>query len=69
MFACQECGYRFRTVKAAERAAFGDDGCPKCGSSDVDLAPATLRAKATPKRSPRGRDEPVTEVQIFDPNV
>ena len=30
MFACQECG---------QRAAFGDEGCPDCGSSDIDLAP------------------------------
>jgi len=36
-FACQECGHKFRTVKAAEKAAFGDDGCPKCGGSDIDL--------------------------------
>ena len=33
---CQECGYKFRNASAAEKAAFGDDGCPKCGSSDVD---------------------------------
>lgn len=38
-FACVECGHKFRTVKAAERAAFGDEGCPKCGGSDIDLAP------------------------------
>ena len=36
-FKCQECGHKFRTVKAAERAAFGDNGCPKCGGSDIDL--------------------------------
>lgn len=36
-FACTECGHKFRTIKAAERAAFGDKGCPKCGSSDIDL--------------------------------
>lgn len=35
-FYCQECGHHFRTVKAAEKAAFGDDGCPKCGGSDID---------------------------------
>lgn len=38
-FACVECGHKFRTLASAERAAFGDDGCPKCGSSDIDLAP------------------------------
>lgn len=36
-FACQECGRKFRTVKAAESAAFGNEGCPKCGGSDIDL--------------------------------
>lgn len=39
-FACMECGYKFRTIKAAERAAFGELGCPKCGGSDIDLAGA-----------------------------
>jgi hypothetical protein len=36
-FYCQECGYHFKTLKAAEKASFGDDGCPKCGGSDVDI--------------------------------
>ncbi len=36
-FACMECGHKFRTVKAAEKAAFGEKGCPKCGGSDIDL--------------------------------
>jgi hypothetical protein len=36
-FACQECGHKFKTVKAAEKASFGDAGCPKCGGSDIDL--------------------------------
>ena len=40
-FACQECGHKFRTVKAAERAAFGDAGCPSCGGSDIDLGSPT----------------------------
>jgi predicted nucleic acid-binding Zn-ribbon protein len=47
-FACVECGHRFRTVKAAERAAFGADGCPKCGSADIDLrSEAPVASKAT----------------------
>lgn len=37
-FACMECGHKFKTTKAAERAAYGDKGCPKCGGSDIDLA-------------------------------
>ncbi len=39
MFKCNECGKKFKTVKAAERAAFGDNGCPKCGGSDIDIDP------------------------------
>jgi len=35
LFACQECGKKFYSVKSAENAAFGD-GCPKCGSTDIE---------------------------------
>ena len=42
-FACMECGHKFKTIKAAEKASFGDAGCPKCGGSDIDL-----RAERTP---------------------
>jgi len=35
---CQECGHVFRTLKAAERASFGPDGCPNCGGADIDLS-------------------------------
>jgi predicted nucleic acid-binding Zn-ribbon protein len=34
-FKCQECGRRFRTVAAAERAV--DKGCPGCGGVDIDV--------------------------------
>lgn len=37
-FACMECGHKFKTIKAAEKAAFGDKGCPKCGGADIDIA-------------------------------
>lgn len=37
LFACQECGKNFYTVASAERASFGDHGCPKCGGSDIDV--------------------------------
>jgi len=30
-----ECGRKFRTAKAAEKAA--RDGCPGCGGVDVDI--------------------------------
>ena len=35
MFRCLECGKKFRTVKAAERASH--NGCPGCGGVDIDL--------------------------------
>ncbi len=34
-FKCMECGRKFRTAKAAERAA--DKGCPGCGGVDIDM--------------------------------
>lgn len=37
LFACQECGRAFYSTRAAERASFGDDGCPGCGGSDIDI--------------------------------
>lgn len=38
LFECRECGRKFRTVKAAQAAMFGDRGCPGCGGSDIDVA-------------------------------
>ncbi|HEY7154847.1 MAG TPA: hypothetical protein VH575_12870 [Gemmataceae bacterium] len=38
MFACLECGKKFRTARAAERAA--NEGCPECGGVDIDSDPA-----------------------------
>jgi predicted nucleic acid-binding Zn-ribbon protein len=37
MFQCLECGKKFSDGAAAERAA--DEGCPKCGSVDIDDGP------------------------------
>lgn len=34
---CMECGHKFKTLKAAHRAAYGNTGCPGCGGSDIDL--------------------------------
>ena len=46
LFACQECGKKFKTVKAAEKAAWS--GCPKCGGLDIDLyVPKTETPKET----------------------
>jgi hypothetical protein len=47
-FACQECGYKFRTLAAAERASFGPDGCPKCGGADIDLGAPSAHASSCP---------------------
>jgi predicted nucleic acid-binding Zn-ribbon protein len=35
MFKCQECGKKFRTTAAAQRAV--NNGCSGCGGSDIDL--------------------------------
>lgn len=35
MFCCLECGHKFKTTKAAERAV--NNGCPGCGGVDIDL--------------------------------
>jgi predicted nucleic acid-binding Zn-ribbon protein len=35
MWKCLECGRKFRTTNAAERAA--NNGCPGCGGVDIDL--------------------------------
>ncbi len=37
---CMECWRKFPSVKAAERASFGDKGCPKCGGADIDMVDA-----------------------------
>lgn len=37
MWRCLECGRKFKSVRAAERAA--SDGCPHCGGVDVDFVP------------------------------
>ena len=34
-FECLECGRKFYSVKAAEKAA--DDGCPGCGGCDIEI--------------------------------
>ncbi len=47
MFACQECGRKFRNVAAARRAA--DRGCT-CGGVDIDLDPNPTLAKRKVKK-------------------
>lgn len=34
---CRECGKRM-TMKQAQKAVSGTEGCPKCGGADIDLA-------------------------------
>lgn len=50
MFACTECGRKFKTVRAAERASH--DGCPGCGGVDIDIAPDGVPGKAHAKNNP-----------------
>jgi hypothetical protein len=44
MWKCLECGRKFRTTNAAERAA--NNGCPNCGGVDVDLDVETPQERA-----------------------
>ena len=37
LFQCQECGRKFYTTASAEKASYGDNGCPGCGGSDIDI--------------------------------
>ena len=43
LFECQECNHKFYTVKSAERASFGESGCPGCGGTDIDVYVGSLR--------------------------
>jgi DNA-directed RNA polymerase subunit RPC12/RpoP len=40
LFVCNECGKKFFTVKAAEKASWS--GCPQCGGGDIDIAPVSI---------------------------
>lgn len=55
LFECQECNHKFYTVKAAERASFGDSGCPGCGGSDIDVYVGALRTKPVLKLKSMGK--------------
>jgi hypothetical protein len=45
-----ECGRKFRTIKTAERAV--SNGCPNCGSVDVDIDVDAPRIKAATEAGP-----------------
>lgn len=49
MFKCYECGRRFKSVKAAEKASL--NGCPRCGGVDIDLAVDRLAPKVKGDRA------------------
>ena len=36
-FQCMECGKKM-TLRQAEKAMYGVNGCPKCGGADIDEA-------------------------------
>ncbi len=38
VWTCLECGKKFKTLKAVEKAS--SVGCPKCGGVDIDLVVA-----------------------------
>jgi hypothetical protein len=59
MFKCLECGRKFRTALAAERAA--SDGCQKCGGVDIDLDP-----DARPLPSSRVQPKTAADPDTFD---
>lgn len=52
MFKCYECGKKFITVKAAEKASH--DGCPKCGGVDIDVDYAAAGVTKPTKPKPAG---------------
>ena len=45
LFMCLECGKKFYSAKSAERASMGNDGCPGCGGSDIDIYVPTYTTK------------------------
>jgi len=68
-FSCQECGHKFRTVKAAERAMFGAAGCPKCGGSDIDLSAQAANDQSQASRPPASAEAPAAVVQEVSATV
>ncbi len=53
LFECLECGKKFYSTKAAEKAA--NDGCPKCGGVDIDVP------RTNPRRGLAGANAEVVE--------
>lgn len=61
---CLECGKKFASAAAAEKAAFGDNGCPKCGGSDIDDVPDEKKNAITPEQEKR-KLELIDEIQFL----
>lgn len=53
MFECLECGKKFKTVAAAEKASM--DGCPKCGGVDIDFSTSYVPATPEPNAKASAR--------------
>jgi predicted nucleic acid-binding Zn-ribbon protein len=68
---CQECGHKFKTLAAAEKAAFGEKGCPKCGGSDIDVSPPkkseSRLGEAKPSASELGEIEAILKKHGYNP--
>lgn len=67
MFKCQECGRKFKTEKAASRAA--NNGCPKCGGVDIDLDVETkenIRKEIAALNSQRNYNETMWIIEVYN---
>jgi predicted nucleic acid-binding Zn-ribbon protein len=51
VFKCLECGKKFQTVRAAERASY--NGCPNCNGVDIDIDPEPVRVNRNRKTEDR----------------
>ena len=54
-FACQECGRKFKTASAAEKASM--DGCAKCGGVDIDVDMTGVETESKPVPYHAGKRE------------
>jgi Zn-finger nucleic acid-binding protein len=66
MFACLECGKKFRTASAAYRASIND--CPKCGGVDIDIDLEEGRHE-TVSRNPRSQPRIDRPARVADSEV
>jgi predicted nucleic acid-binding Zn-ribbon protein len=67
MWTCLECGRKFRTVKAAEKASY--NGCPGCGGVDIDFVTEGSRERHRLALGQTGSEQlvtPTAESQAFE---